>query len=56
MIHCLQALVHVSSAYVNSNRKGEVEEVIYPPPEDAEKVISLTMALSDAAVDELTPK
>ncbi|PSN49955.1 putative fatty acyl-CoA reductase [Blattella germanica] len=36
------ALIHVSSAYVNSNLKGKVEEIIYPAPEDAEKVIGLT--------------
>ena len=46
----------MSSAYVNSNRKGEVEEVIYPAPEDAEKVIDLTASLSDEALKDLTPK
>ncbi|KAJ9578550.1 hypothetical protein L9F63_005279, partial [Diploptera punctata] len=51
----LKALVHVSSAYVNSNRIGEAEELIYPPPEDAEKVIGLAASLSDAAIEELTP-
>lgn len=52
----LKALVHVSSAYVNSNQKGEVEEVIYPAPENAEKVIDLTASLSDEALRDLTPK
>jgi len=52
----VQALVHVSSAYVNSNRKGRVEEVIYPAPENADKVIDLTASLSDEALRDLTPK
>lgn len=52
----LEALVHVSSAYVNSNRKGGAEEVLYPAPEDAGKVIDLTASLSDEALDDLTPK
>ena len=52
----MQALVHVSSAYVNSNRKGRVEEVVYPAPENAEKVIDLIASLSDEALTDLTPK
>ncbi|XP_069702744.1 putative fatty acyl-CoA reductase CG8306 [Periplaneta americana] len=52
----LKALVHVSSAYVNSNRKGGVEEVVYPAPEDAEKVIGLATSLSEEALDDLTSK
>jgi hypothetical protein len=52
----VQALVHVSSAYVNSNRKGKVEEVVYPAPENAEKVIDLTASLTDEALRDLTPK
>jgi hypothetical protein len=46
----------VSSAYVNSNRKGRVEEVIYPAPENAEKVIELTASLSDEALKDLQPQ
>jgi hypothetical protein len=52
----VQALVHVSSAYVNSNRKGEIEEILYPAPEDAEKVIDLTASLTDEALSYMTPK
>lgn len=48
--------MHVSSAYVNSNRKGRVEEVIYPAPENAEKVIELTASLSDEALKDLQPQ
>jgi fatty acyl-CoA reductase len=52
----VQALIHVSSAYVNSNRKGGAEEIVYPAPEDAEKVTDLVASLSDEALNELTPK
>lgn len=51
----LQALVHVSSAYVNSF-KLETEEILYPAPDDAEKVIGFANTLSEDALDELTPK
>jgi len=46
----------VSSAYVNSNRRGKVDEVIYPAPENAEKVIDLTASLNDEALGDVTPK
>ena len=45
----LQALVHVSSAYVNSYIT-EVEEKLYPAPDDPEKVIHLAETLSDEAL------
>lgn len=45
----------MSSAYVNSNRKGRVEEVIYPATENVEKVIDLTASLSDEALRDITP-
>lgn len=51
----LKAVVHVSSAYVNSFLLN-CEEILYPPPEDAEKVIDLTTSLSDEALLELQPK
>ncbi|XP_026472762.1 putative fatty acyl-CoA reductase CG8306 [Ctenocephalides felis] len=51
----LVALVHVSSAYVNSF-KLETEEILYPAPDDAEKVIGFANTLSEDALDELTPK
>jgi hypothetical protein len=56
MLFYMQALVHVSSAYVNSNQKGGAEEIVYPVPEDAKKVIDLTASLSDDALNDLTPK
>lgn len=51
----LKSMVHVSSAYVNSYLV-ECEEVLYPAPEIAEKVIDLTTSLSDEALQELQPK
>ncbi|XP_067626555.1 putative fatty acyl-CoA reductase CG8306 [Eurosta solidaginis] len=51
----LEALVHVSSAYVNSYIT-EVEEKLYPAPDDPEKVIQLAETLSDEALKELEPK
>lgn len=54
-IHDLKAMVHVSSAYVNSYLV-ECEEILYPAPENAEKVIDLTTTLSDEALIDLQPK
>lgn len=51
----LDALVHVSSAYVNSYIT-EVEEKLYPSPDDPEKIIQLSETLSDEALKELEPK
>lgn len=48
-------MVHVSSAYVNSD-KTNVDEVLYPQPGDVEKVIKVATTLSDEAVDEMTPE
>ncbi|KAJ1520569.1 hypothetical protein ONE63_003681 [Megalurothrips usitatus] len=52
----LKALVHVSSAYVNSNLKVQVDEKLYPAPDDAEKIIGMASSLSDDALEDLTPK
>lgn len=51
----LDALVHVSSAYVNAYLT-EVEEKLYPSPEDPEKIIQLAETLNDEALKELEPK
>ena len=51
----LEALVHVSSAYVNSYIT-EVEEKLYPSPDDPEKIINLADTLNDEALKELEPK
>lgn len=51
----LQALVHVSSAYVNCWRT-DAKEILYPLPADlAEKVISMVESLSDEALLKITP-
>lgn len=54
-IRTLKSMVHVSSAYVNSYLK-ECEEILYPPPENAEKVIDLATSLTEEALLELQPK
>lgn len=53
-IRNLKALLHVSSAYVNSNRKS-AEEIIYPAPDDPERVIGLITTLDEADLDHITP-
>ncbi|XP_075218824.1 putative fatty acyl-CoA reductase CG8306 [Lycorma delicatula] len=53
-IRNLKALLHVSSAYVNSNRKS-AEEIIYEAPDDPDRVIGLTNTLDEAALDHITP-
>lgn len=50
-----QALLHVSSAYANSD-KVNVDEIIYPLQEDPDKLINLVSSLKDEALDEITPK
>lgn len=51
----LESLVHVSSAYVNSYIT-EVEEKLYPSPDNPEKIIDLAETLNDEALKELEPK
>ncbi|CAH1396824.1 unnamed protein product [Nezara viridula] len=51
----LQALLHVSSAYVNSHLTN-AEEKIYPVPEKAEKVIEVARTVSDTDLEEATKK
>lgn len=53
--HFRQALLHVSSAYANSD-KVKVDEIIYPLQEDPDKVINLVSTLKDEDLDEITPK
>uniref|UniRef100_A0A1B0ARB9 Fatty acyl-CoA reductase n=1 Tax=Glossina palpalis gambiensis TaxID=67801 RepID=A0A1B0ARB9_9MUSC len=48
----LQALVHISSAYANSYIT-EVEEKLYPAPDDPEKIIDLTETLNEEALSKL---
>jgi fatty acyl-CoA reductase len=51
----LEALIHVSTAYCNCDRKDVAEE-IYPPPQDPEQVIACTRGMNDKLVEELTPR
>lgn len=51
----LEALVHVSTAYCNCDRE-EVNEVIYPPPYDPEKIIQCMEWMDDDLIEALTPK
>lgn len=48
----LDAMVHVSSAYVNSFEL-ECDEILYPAPGDAEKVIELATTLNEAALSDV---
>lgn len=50
----IKSVVHVSSAYVNSFLL-ETEEILYPAPDDAEKVIDLAKSLTEEALNEMTP-
>lgn len=50
----LDAMVHVSSAYVNSF-KLECDEILYPAPGDVEKVINLALTLHEDALNEAQP-
>lgn len=51
----LDSMVHVSSAYVNSFLK-ETEEILYPPPADAEQIIELVNSSTDEQLESLTPR
>ncbi|KAL0281194.1 UNVERIFIED_CONTAM: hypothetical protein PYX00_002256 [Menopon gallinae] len=51
----LEALIHVSTAYCNCDR-GVVNEVIYPPPYDPEKIIQCMEWMDDDLIDLITPK
>ena len=44
----LESFTHVSTAYVNSNREGQIDERVYPVPnnEDPEMLVSRIMRLS----------
>lgn len=51
----LKALLHVSSAYVNSHMK-EVEEKIFPVPQQADDVIEQVSKVTDEDLESLTTK
>ncbi|XP_055610155.1 putative fatty acyl-CoA reductase CG5065 [Uranotaenia lowii] len=51
---CLDALVHVSTAYCNCDRK-EVSEIIYPPPYNPDDIIQLVRWFPEDILEKLTP-
>lgn len=48
----IQAMVHISSAYVNSYLL-ETEEILYPPPMDAETLIELVANSTDDELESM---
>lgn len=50
----LSAMVHISSAFVNSFLL-ETEEKLYPSPDDPEKIIELAKTKEDKELDAMTP-
>lgn len=52
----LEALVHVSTAYCNCDRNDEIEETVYPLPHDPQHIIGAMEWMSDAMVDDITPR
>lgn len=50
----LVSMVHISSAYVNSFLL-ETEEILYPAPDDAERVIELATSKDEKELNALTP-
>lgn len=50
----LEALVHVSSAFVHSNRQF-VKEKVYKPPMSADRLVKCTEWISNDLADQITP-
>lgn len=50
-----QALIHVSTAYCNCDRK-EVQEMVYPPPYDPQHVIECVEWMDAEMIEAVTPK
>lgn len=50
----LEALVHVSTAYSNCNRK-QVDEIFYEPPIQAEKLIEMAKWMEPETLEEISP-
>ncbi|XP_068212189.1 putative fatty acyl-CoA reductase CG5065 [Palaemon carinicauda] len=51
----LVAVIHISTAYCNCDR-GEVKEIVYPPPIDPYKLIQLVDWMDDETFNYLTPR
>ncbi|RNF03562.1 fatty acyl-CoA reductase [Trypanosoma conorhini] len=53
----LEAMVHVSTCYVNHNRQGStVEECLYPLPFDPEAMCKSILSLNEQEVDEVSAR
>jgi len=52
---CLQALIHVSTAYSNCDQK-ETSEMLYPPPADPVKFVEWLQWMNEDLVNQITPK
>lgn len=50
----LEALVHVSTAYANCDRK-KVEEILYEPPIDADKLLDMSEWMNPETFEEIAP-
>ncbi|EEB16462.1 male sterility domain-containing protein, putative [Pediculus humanus corporis] len=51
----LEALVHVSTAYCNCD-KEDISEVIYPPPDDPEKIMKCVECMDKELLENITPQ
>lgn len=51
----LVAVVHVSTAYCNCDR-GDVKEIVYPPPTDPNKLLQLVDCMDEDTLNYLTPR
>ncbi|XP_034994380.2 fatty acyl-CoA reductase 2 isoform X2 [Zootoca vivipara] len=51
----LEAFVHISTAFAYCDR-SYIDEVIYPPPVDPQKLIDLVEWMDESLIQEITPK
>lgn len=51
----LEALVHVSTAYCNCEKRTPIEEIVYPPPARPDQILELTKWISDEVSVQITP-
>ncbi|NXT77888.1 FACR1 reductase, partial [Zapornia atra] len=51
----LEAFIHISTAYANCVRKC-IDEIIYPPPADPQKLFDLVEWLDESIIQDITPK
>ncbi|XP_073992544.1 putative fatty acyl-CoA reductase CG5065 isoform X2 [Rhodnius prolixus] len=51
----LEAMVHVSTAYCNCDKR-EINESVYPSPVDAHKVMNVVKVLDEEMLDVITPQ